>query len=100
MPVEQVLTLLREAPPRIAAMTAGLSEGQLHAPPEPDEWSANEVLAHMRACADVRGGAALRIIAEDAPKIRAVDPRRHMRNTDYVKLDFRTVVAGFRSPAC
>src|SRR5487761_1341461 len=52
---EQVLTLLAETPARIAALTADLAPAQLHTPPNHDEWSANDVLAHLRACADVWG---------------------------------------------
>jgi hypothetical protein len=29
---------------------------ELLATPGPDEWSANDVLAHLRACSDVWGG--------------------------------------------
>ncbi len=38
---EQVLTVLAEMPPRIAALTAGLAPAQLHITPNHDEWSAN-----------------------------------------------------------
>src|SRR5205823_3176593 len=78
MPVEQVLAILSATPSRIADLTAGLPEDQLHASSDFGGWSANEVLAHLRACADVRGGCALKILAEDTPTIRAVDPRTWM----------------------
>jgi hypothetical protein len=45
--------MLAATPPRITALTAGLGPAQLHTAPAPDEWSANEVLAHLRACADM-----------------------------------------------
>ena len=41
--IEQVLTLLTETPSRIAALTAGLAAAQLHAAPNPGEWSLNDV---------------------------------------------------------
>lgn len=41
--VEQVLTILTETPPRIAALTTDLTPTQLHTSPNPDEWSANDV---------------------------------------------------------
>jgi hypothetical protein len=53
LPIEQILALLTETPPRIAALTASLAAAQLHAAPGQGEWSANEVLAHLRACADM-----------------------------------------------
>ena len=95
MPVEQVLKILSSTPPRIAELTAGLSEQQLHASPDIGGWSANEVLAHLRSCADVRGGCALKIFAEDTPTLRAVDPRTWMKETDYLELEFRRSLRAF-----
>src|SRR5574341_1459385 len=95
MSIEQVVTLLREAPSRISAMTSSLTPDQLRTSPGPGEWSANEVLAHIRACADVRGGAIHTILDEDTPTIRAMDPRRWMRETDYLDQDFRTSLEAF-----
>ncbi len=88
--IEQVLTLLAGTPPRIAALTDSLTPVQLRAAPaEPDEWSANGVLAHLRSCADVWGDCIRTILDEDRPTIRAVDPRTWIRHTDYPDLEFR-----------
>jgi hypothetical protein len=87
--VEQVLALLSEAPPRIAAITTGLTPQQLRAAPAVGEWSANEVLAHLRSCADVWGGCIESMLAEDTPTLRAVNPRTWIKDTDYVERDFR-----------
>jgi DinB superfamily len=80
---EQLLTLLAEAPRRIGALTAGLTPALLHAAPSEDEWSANDVLAHLRACADVWGGSIMTMIREDHPTIRAISPRTWIHGTDY-----------------
>ena len=93
--VEQVLTLLAETPPRLAALTAGLSPAQLHTAPNHDAWSANDVLAHLRACADVWGGCMLTLIAEDTPTLRAVNPLTWIKKTDYLKLEFRPSLSSF-----
>ncbi len=61
--IEQLLSLLTETPPRLAALTADLSPQELQTRPTPDEWSANEVLAHLRACADVWGNCILAILS-------------------------------------
>ncbi len=50
--VEQVLTLLAATPPRIVALTACLAPDQLHAAPNPGEWCANDVLAHLQSFAN------------------------------------------------
>ncbi len=72
--IEQVLTLLAETPPRLAALTAGATPAQLQARPGPAEWSLNEILAHLRSCADMWGGYIRTILAEDRPTFRAVNP--------------------------
>jgi hypothetical protein len=92
---EQALTMLAETPARIADLTAGLTPAQLRTPPHPDEWSVNDVLAHLRACADVRGGAILTMIAQDAPTLRAINPRTWIKQTDYLEQDFQPSLHAF-----
>jgi len=92
---EPVLTLLAETSPRIAALTAGLAAAQLHTTPNHDGWSANDVLAHMRACADVWGNCIVAMIAEDKPTLRAVNPLTWIKKTDYLELDFRPSLRSF-----
>lgn len=87
--IEQILSLLAAGPSRIAEYTAGLGEAQLHTAPAPGEWSANEVLAHLRSCADVWGKCIRTILDENKPTIRAVNPRTWIRDTDYLEQDFQ-----------
>jgi DinB family protein len=87
--IEQILTLLRVGPSQIAEATAGLTETQLHAAPSPGEWSANEVLAHLRSCADVWGNCIVTILNQDRPTIRAVNPRTWIKKTDYPEQKFQ-----------
>lgn len=86
--IEQAPVLLAETPARIAALTSSLSPADLRRRPGRDEWSVNDVLAHLRACSDVRGGYILRMIAEDKPTLRAMNPRTWMQKTDYPDLEF------------
>ena len=55
----------------------------------------NEVLAHVRACADVRGGHIRTILDEDHPTFRAVSPRTYIKTTDYLDLEFRPSFRAF-----
>jgi hypothetical protein len=93
--VEQVLFLLAETPTRIGAATRGLTDAQLQRAPARGEWSANEVLAHLRACADVRGESIRTIVAENHPTLRAVNPRTWIKETDYLDLEFRRSFRAF-----
>jgi len=87
--------LLAETPPRIAALTAGLAPAQLRTAPNPGEWSANDVLAHLRSCADMWGDCIATIIAEDRPTIRAINPTTWIKKTDYPELEFRPSLRSF-----
>jgi hypothetical protein len=93
--IEQALTLLEATPPRLAALTDGHAPAQLRTAPGLDEWSANDVLAHLRACADMWGGYIMAILAEDTPTLRAVNPRTWIEQTNYRELDFRPSLQAF-----
>jgi hypothetical protein len=86
--IEAILTRLEAGPGRIASLTDGLTEAQLHTPPSEGEWSANDVLAHLRSCNDVWGGYIQRMVAEDRPSIRVMSPRTYISRTNYLDLDF------------
>jgi len=93
--IEQVLDLLTKNPLRIAELTAPLTPAQLQTTPNPGEWSASDVLAHLRSCADMWGNAIETIIAEDKPTIKAINPRTWIDSTDYSRQKFRTLFRAF-----
>lgn len=93
--IPQILTWLAETPRRMAALTAGLSSESLRAAPDHDEWSANEVLAHLRSCADVWGNSIAAMLAEDTPTLRAVNPRTWIKRTNYLELVFPASLDSF-----
>lgn len=92
---EEILALLEETPERIATATAGLTAARARTAPKAGVWSLNDILAHLRACADVGGDAIARILAEDHPTLRAVDPRIHVTETDYLRVDFESSLRAF-----
>jgi hypothetical protein len=95
LPVEQILRILAETPPRLAHLTAGLGHDALHSAPRQGEWSANEVLAHLKACSDVWGKTILSAIVEDQPSMRGINPRTWIRTTDYLELEFADLLKVF-----
>ncbi len=92
---EQILTMLAAGPPRITALTAGLAPAQLHTRPNPDDWSANDVLAHLRSCADMWGSCIVAMLAEAKPTLRAVNPRTWIKQTDYLEQEFQSSLRAF-----
>ena len=86
--IGKILTRLAAQSKAIAVATEGVPSERLRRRPSPGEWSANEVLAHLRACGDMWGGYIVRILDEDHPTFRAMNPRRWIERTDYRELDF------------
>ena len=93
--VESVLRLLAATPRRIASLSKGVDNGELHLRPHPDSWSANDILAHLRACADVWGKSIVDMITRDHPQLRYISQRSWIRTTDYLELEFRVSLKTF-----
>ena len=94
--IDQVLTLLDEQPRAIAELTAGLPRAGLHSSTNRDQWSLNDVLAHLRSCSDMWGTYIATIVAEDRPTIRAVNPRTWIESTDYPEQEFALSLRAYR----
>ena len=95
VPTGTILERLSETPRRIAALTAGMSAAQAQRSPSPDEWCVNDVLAHLRACADVWGGHIEAILAEDEPARQGVNPRTWIKRTNYPDQPFASSLRSF-----
>jgi len=93
--IEQILTLLAATPARLADLTDGLPPAQLLLPPEPGEWCARDVLAHLRACADMWGKYIRVILSEDRPTFKAVNPTTWIKQTDYRQQEFQPSLQAF-----
>jgi hypothetical protein len=96
LPVDKILTILKETPLRLAQLTDDLAPARLHTAPDAGEWSVNEVLAHLRACSDVWGDYyIMTILAQEKPTIKAVNPRTWIKNTDYLEQEFQSSLRAF-----
>ena len=80
---------------RIADLTEGLPPAHLLTPPQPGEWSARDVLAHLRACADMWGKYIVVILTEDRPTFQAVNPTSWIKQTNYREQDFHPSLLAF-----
>lgn len=94
MSPEECLAILKSTPARLAEATRGLPSQDLRRPIV-GEWSATDVLAHLRACADARGECIPRIIAEDHPTIRVVNPQVLIETSGHRNLDFHDSLEAF-----
>jgi hypothetical protein len=85
---EGVLSLLAETPRRIAAAAAGHSAAELALPLATGEWSAVQILAHLRGCADVWPATIYAMLRADNPVLPLHAPREWARKKGYARLDF------------
>ena len=94
MAPERLLTVLATTHRRLEAVTTGLDQALLTTSLD-GEWSVNQVLAHLRSCSDVWGDSIGRILAEDSPTIRAVNPTTWIESTDYREQEFARSLRAF-----
>ena len=95
--VDEIMAILPATVPRVAELRAGLTEQQLDAAPEPGEWSARILLAHMRAAQDVLGANIVRIFREDRPAWKRKSPREAQRKSGYNDWAFEPAFDAFSS---
>lgn len=98
LPPETILQILADGPTRIEAATSQISAVFLAQPPDPGEWSLLEILAHLKACQDVWGdNRVVRMLREDGPTIRAINPNTWLVRTDYRGRSFANLLGEFAS---
>ena len=93
--IQQRLDQLRAVPGRIAAATDAVSDPVLHRRTAAEPWSVNDVLAHLRAAADVRDRYMRRMATGEHATLAYDSPRSEMRKTDYVDRPFAENLAAF-----
>ena len=93
--ITNLLRLLAETPARLAAMTSTLKSERLERKVNDDEWTVNEVLAHLRVCAEVWGQSILVMISQEQPTLRYVSPRTVAKKRNYAIQPFGTSLLEF-----
>jgi hypothetical protein len=84
-----LLVALMIAPKRFMLLERRLSVVQLNHRASEDDWSVNDVLAHVRACADTWGKSIAAMLERDHPTLRYVSPRSWMKKSGYRELAYR-----------
>jgi len=93
--IEQILTMLSDAPAHIAGLVEGLSSAQLLTSPTSGEWPARDVLAHLRACSEVWGKYIRLILSQDDPTYKAVNPTTWIKHTGYLQQEFQPLLEAY-----
>ena len=86
--MSEILAQLEEHPRLIAEITGGLERSRLNDEPCLGTWSANDVLAHLRCCAEAGAVAVRGLAAADGSVVRFVGPRSLIEQVDYRDRDF------------
>jgi hypothetical protein len=95
--VTKILLGLEDAPIRIETTTSKISSAKLHLRSEKGSWSTNDILAHLRACADVWGNSIEAMLEHDMPILPSVHPRERLKETNYSEIDFQQSLKAFTS---
>jgi hypothetical protein len=91
----RILELLIQAPPRLEKATRGVETTRLTLRSDGEPWSVSDILAHLRACADVWGNSIIAMITLDNPTLRYVSPRSWMKKPKYQEQAFDAALASF-----
>jgi uncharacterized damage-inducible protein DinB len=86
--VDQLLGRLAESPVRIVRAVAGMSDEQLSTAASDGDWSAAEVLAHIRAADDIISYRAHAILTRDNPPLADYNERRWAEVAGYAQEPF------------
>ena len=87
--IEKYLRLLEETPRSVAELTTGVDDRALEVKPAEKSWSVRDILAHLRACADVWSFSMYAMLAEDEPVLPDIDERKWAKAAGYGGVPFR-----------
>src|SRR5690349_20507791 len=86
--IDKYLGIISETPQRIARVAGGLDETRLQFKAARKSWSANDILAHLRACSDLWTHSIYVMLAEHQPAFSDIDERKWAKVTRYAELPF------------
>ncbi len=86
--IDEFMDVLQKNPLCIARAVVGAGRGRLIAKADKQNWSVNDILAHIRSCADVWGESIELMLAEDHPKLGYIHPRQWVKRAGYAEMDF------------
>ena len=93
--LKTAVAMLEDHAERIADAVADVPPSRLRSDPLLGEWTATDVLAHLRCCADTCQDVLPRILAADRPRLEVLGPRDRIEMTNYRELAFRVSFRAF-----
>ena len=95
--IEKFILVLSKTPHRINQTVKDLDEDRLQFRADASAWSANDILAHLRSCADMWTHSIYAMLAEKEPVFPDINERKWAKVTRYVELPFYDSLQAFSS---
>ena len=86
--VKKYLTNLSETPQRIARAVEDFDQARLRLREDAKSWSVNDILAHLRSCADLWAHSIYAMLAEKEPVLSDINERKLAKITRYAERPF------------
>jgi DinB superfamily len=93
--IEKYLKSLEETPRSILNVTKGIDDKLLQARSDKNSWSVNDILAHLRSCADVWTYSIYAMLAENEPVLPDINERKWANVTGYADVPFQESLQAF-----
>jgi uncharacterized damage-inducible protein DinB len=93
--IERYLAILSETVQRLEKAVQDQDESRLRSKADKSSWSVNEILAHLRACADLWTHSIYAMLAENEPTFSDINERKWTKVTRYADLPFRESFQAF-----
>lgn len=93
--IQEQLNILEQTVPRITKCTDTLGESFLQTASTAGEWSANEILTHIRSCAEVWSYSIYAMLIIDAPELNNIHPNTWSKFQQYNTLSFAENLLAF-----
>jgi hypothetical protein len=87
--IDKYLKTIEAVPRTLAAATKGIPQARLHSKSEKNAWSVNEILAHLRACADLWTHSIYAMLAAREPALPDINERKWVKVTGYAEVPFK-----------
>ena len=91
----KIIGILSETPQHIALAVKGFEEDYLQYRTDAKTWSVNDILAHLRSCADLWTHSIYAMLAEQQPVFSDLNERKWARVTRYADLPFHASFQAF-----
>jgi len=93
--IEKYLRIISETPQQIEQAAKGLEEARLQFKANAKSWSVNDILAHLRSCADLWTHSIYAMLAENEPMFSDINERKWAKVTRYAELPFKESFQAF-----